>query len=86
MDETVKKLNNQGAPTFLVKILFRQNSSIQGELTWVEENKTICFRSFMEIVSLIQEAIEKTGTLKKDCQIRYWDSEDIVKTLSNSCS
>lgn len=39
--------------TFVVKVAYRQNSSWQGEITWVEENKTQRFRSALELIKLI---------------------------------
>ncbi len=44
--------------TFIVRVQHRQNSSWQGRLTWVEEDKTINFRSIWEMIKLIESAVD----------------------------
>ncbi len=43
--------------TFIIRVQHRQNSSWQGRITWVEEDKTVYFRSVWEMVKLIEEAL-----------------------------
>lgn len=43
--------------TFVVQILFRRNSSWQGNLTWLEEEKTQQFRSVLELMDMINGAL-----------------------------
>ena len=43
--------------TFIIRVQHRQNSSWQGRITWVEEDKTQYFRSVWEMVKLIEEAM-----------------------------
>ena len=45
-------------PTFVVHIQYRQNASWQGTIQWVEENKEVRFRSALELIKLMDEAIE----------------------------
>jgi len=48
----------QGAmATFVVRILFRQNSSWQGSVTWVEGRQEQSFRSALELVMLMDNAL-----------------------------
>lgn len=42
--------------TFAVKIIFRQNASWQGSVTWVEGKAEESFRSVMELLFLIDSA------------------------------
>ncbi len=42
--------------TYLLKIKYNQNYTIQGTIHWLEQKKTIYFRSLMELVLLLQEA------------------------------
>jgi hypothetical protein len=42
---------------FLLKIYYTQKNDIQGQLQWLEEEKTVNFRSFMELTMLLSEAI-----------------------------
>lgn len=54
---TVKSGKNVG--TFILKILNRQNSTWQGSVTWVEEGKTQNFRSALELLKLIDGALDE---------------------------
>ena len=53
-DDMNNKHGDRG--TFLVRIQYRQNASWQGHVTWVEENKTVPFRSALELIKLIDNA------------------------------
>lgn len=48
--------------TFHIRMLFRQNTSWQGELIWSENGKRCMFRSVMELLILIDSAL----TCKKE--------------------
>jgi len=52
-----------------VRIFYCQNSTWQGEVHWVEGEKSIRFRSLLELINLIQEAVEKS---QKEPDIRNW--------------
>lgn len=43
--------------SFLVCVQHRENGSLQGRVTWMEENRSICFRSAWELVQLMDEAV-----------------------------
>ena len=45
--------------TFVVKILDSQNSTWQGRVTWVEENKTQHFRSALELLKMIDSVVNR---------------------------
>lgn len=47
--------------TFSVRILFRQNASWQGIVTWVEGKQQEYFRSVLELVVLMDNALEYSG-------------------------
>ena len=44
--------------SFIVNILQQQNSTWQGTVTWVDENKTQNFRSALELIRLIDSTLE----------------------------
>ena len=46
--------------TFAVQILFRRNASWQGTITWIDKNKTQNFRSVLELIVLLNSALEGT--------------------------
>ena len=44
--------------TFVVKIMNNQNSTWQGSVTWVEEQRTQQFRSALELLKLIDGVVD----------------------------
>lgn len=52
------KENGKQANTFIVKIIDQQNSTWQGSITWVEEKKEQKFRSVLELIKLVDGALE----------------------------
>ena len=48
--------------TFIVRVQHRQNSSWQGRITWMEEDRTIQFRSVWEMIKLIENAVDSVST------------------------
>ena len=57
--------------TFIVRVQHRQNSSWQGRITWMEQDKTISFRSVWEMVKLIENAVETVST-EEDQKTPNW--------------
>lgn len=51
-----EKRKNTG--TFVIKILDRQNATWQGSISWVEEHREQYFRSALELLKLIDGAID----------------------------
>lgn len=49
--------NSGAVATFSMRILFRQNSSWQGSLTWIEGNQEEYFRSVLELIVLMENAL-----------------------------
>lgn len=45
--------------TFLLRILFRQNASWQGSVTWLEGRQEESFRSALELVLLMDSALKE---------------------------
>ncbi len=48
----------QTGPTFIVKVLFRQNATWQGTIQWLEGRMTRQFRSSNELMWLMDEAMD----------------------------
>lgn len=64
-------------PSFFVRILFRQNTSWQGEIQWMEGQRTRRFRSALELLSLIEEALELSESPEACYEFRHWvDGEE----------
>lgn len=66
-------LNNEntGKATFVIKVLFRQNATWQGKIQWVEKNKTQSFRSDLEMLKLMDEAMQAVDECEDDTA--KWD-------------
>lgn len=47
--------------TFIVQVMYRQNATWQGQVVWSEKNETRQFRSALELVKLIDSAVEESG-------------------------
>ena len=45
--------------TFIIQVQYRQNSSWQGKVVWVEENRTQHFRSALELIKLMDGALSE---------------------------
>ena len=45
------------AATFIIRILFRQNASWQGSIKWIEGNQEEYFRSVLELLYLLDNAL-----------------------------
>jgi hypothetical protein len=55
IDEKQLKRGEKG--TFVVRVMFRQNATWQGTVSWVEGNKTQHFRSMLELIHLLEDAL-----------------------------
>ena len=50
--------------TFIIKILNKQHSTWQGSVTWVEEQKTQNFRSALELLKMIDGALDEEADIE----------------------
>ena len=61
-EETEKKIGaGEEKASFLVHVQFRQNATWQGTITWVNKGETQHFRSVLEMIRLMTEAVESAG-------------------------
>ncbi len=44
--------------TFVIRIQHLQNGTCQGRISWLDEDKTLNFRSMWEMMKLIDEAMQ----------------------------
>ena len=47
---------------FIVNIRYRENATWQGEVLWVNQNKQCSFRSALELLKLIDGALDREET------------------------
>ena len=52
----------ESSKMFLVSIVDNQNATWQGNVTWLNQEKTKNFRSFLELIKLIDESVENVST------------------------
>ena len=60
--------------TFIVKLKYHQNHSLQGTIQWIEKGKVVHFRSMMELFLLLSESIGNK-------EIRSWEDENGILTI-----
>ncbi len=70
-----ERRKNFGSTDFLLRIQFRQHATWQGEIQWLGNwpEKKRFFRSFLEMVMLIQEALDQDGRVVADIRCQSWD-------------
>jgi len=56
IEKVTKQRGREG--TFIVHVQYRQHATWQGQVIWVEKNKSRKFRSVLELLKLIDEALE----------------------------
>jgi len=69
----VKKETRVGDSAFLVRIIFRQNATWMGEIHWLNGEKKIYFRSLMEMIMLMQDALDTSGIPPAEYSFRTWE-------------
>ena len=46
--------------TFVIHVKYRQNSTWQGDIFWAEKQEKVYFRSALEMLKLIDSALDQT--------------------------
>ena len=83
--DAIQAIENIGGAEFLVKIAFRQNASWQGEIQWLNTGQKKCFRSFLELVMLMNQCLEKSGCTRSSYSFRSWENADETAGKSKHC-
>jgi len=74
MEQDEKLLKVKGSKgTFLIQVQYRQNATWQGKVVWAEENKTQYFRSALELMKLIDGALNKGN---EEATIEFEESDN----------
>lgn len=58
-------ITREGA-VFLLDIQHRQNATWQGSITWVDRQNKQYFRSALELIKLIESALEQSAEEKRE--------------------
>jgi len=82
--QTAKRELHAKGQSFLVQIKFRQNNCWQGTIHWLEGHKKHSFRSSLEMIMLINEALEKTEPTVKEQALRSWEQSEQETSAARS--
>ena len=63
--------NTASGLTYIIKIVYTENRSVQGYIRWVEEDRYVPFRSYMEMLGLIEEGVKLSRPEAEE--LRTWD-------------
>ena len=69
--ELLEKRGDLG--TFIIRVQHRQNSSWQGRITWMEEDRTVQFRSIWEMIKLVESALDSTQEGQEHAPQASWE-------------
>ena len=68
MADTKDLLGHSGdKATFIVHVRYRQNATWQGDILWAEKKKKLYFRSALELLKLIDSALDEEGIDEVEC-------------------
>ncbi len=65
------KISADNSLTYIIKIVYTENRSVQGYIRWAEEDRYVPFRSYMELLGLIEEGVKLSRPETKE--LRSWD-------------
>ncbi len=63
-------------PTFFVRVLFCENSTWQGEVQWLQARRTRRFRSALELMALLDEAVDMSSVPGFSGARESWREDD----------
>lgn len=69
-----KHHRKDGAPTFFIRVHFRQNATWQGSIQWLERGGSRHFRSMLEMIMLMKEAVDMSGG--SEIILSSWEDEE----------
>lgn len=68
-EELLEKRGDCG--TFIIRVEHRQNCTWQGRATWKEKDETLYFRSALELIKLIDGALEEDSEASGAADVRF---------------
>ena len=73
-----KEKSSIGGDAFLIHVHHRQNATWQGSVQWLEGQKTKPFRSLLELITLMQEALQQSGKSEVPTSSAWLKSEEVL--------
>ena len=63
-------MKTTGGETFVIKVMNTQNATWQGTVTWTDGKRTEPFRSALELIKLIDSALEEEIAQREGAGVR----------------
>ena len=63
-------MKTTGGGTFVIKVMNTQNATWQGTVTWTDGKRTEPFRSALELIKLIDSALEEEIPQREGAGVR----------------
>ena len=63
-DREIEKKTNMDLATFVIHVKCKHHSTWQGEIAWAEKNEKCTFRSALEMLKLIDSALEDSSEME----------------------
>lgn len=63
-------MKTTGGETFVIKVMNTQNATWQGTVTWTDGKRTESFRSALELIKLIDSALEEEIPQREGAGVR----------------
>lgn len=57
-------MKDKSSNTFIVKVMNQQNDSWQGSVTWADTNETQYFRSALELLHMMNDAVNSKSNIQ----------------------
>ena len=58
LEDAKQAISTPAGPTFIIRVLFRQNATWQGTIQWIEGRQTRQYRSVNELMWLMDEVLD----------------------------
>ncbi len=59
--------------TFVVEVQFQQNNTLQGTVRWLEEKRSQRFRSTLELMKLMDDALKRNNEKRVSAEQLEWE-------------
>ena len=70
-EKTIQMQGENGRQaTFVITVKYRQNSTWQGKIQWIEEKKEQTFRSTLEMIKLMDDAL---SSCQSEAEFDGWE-------------
>lgn len=81
-DQAAKHELHARGQSFFIQVKFRRNNCWHGTIQWLEGRKTLSFRSMLELMLLMHEALEKADSGEE--KPRSWEDAEAANANSSA--